>query len=58
MRCKFGHHDVDPLDSITQWKSGAGTEGATFVYCTSHEPLTSAQVGRLKRWVGGTPVSA
>ncbi len=49
MRCKLATHDVDARDYVTHKRS----DGKTFSYCTSHEPLKGAQLERLKRWARG-----
>lgn len=46
MRCKFGNHDVDARDYVTHERG----DKKTFVYCSSHEPLTGAKLASLKRW--------
>lgn len=51
MRCKFGNHEVDASDYLTHTRE----DGATYVYCMSHEPLKPERVRRLTKWATITP---
>ena len=44
--CRFGRHLVDGSDYLTQ----TGPGGETFIYCTSHEPLTQLRREKLEAW--------
>lgn len=45
--CRFGRHPVDALDYLTHERE----DGATFMYCTLHEPLTDLRREKLEAWV-------